>query len=310
MNDTITDDAMERAALLALAIDNVTPPPGPRPSIDEVIAWHHRELAEPRASEVKGHVARDPACYQIWVDVREAESLAVQTRPESSRQPTAERTPATTAWRRLADWLGDWLAPLFSPRGLGVGAVALLAAALGIRLLQTPDLTAQLGADLANMGWDTAVTVDQWPGRGGISSKGLGEDWADPDRAMAHAAFAAGVREYLARNVDTRAGWSAVIEALPREAPSCAVGDDACVEMRPLLRQAGRWTAAVFLHCQGQPGKTAEAAGVSTRPAHLAEALRDYVPAADIAAGYRQWQRATAASYCREAAAMLHNAIR
>ena len=148
----------KQIGLLALALDNPPPPDGLAPDLNELLAWQQGKIPQPRADEIKSHIARDPEIYALWRQAREAQGVGQPAQTGLSRFKWPQ-------WPRL-------------PKGFAIGAYPLAIAAalllvIGIpRIGHQPTLSSQIDEDyqvLAPLGLNSG----QWLSGLGLHEKSL-----------------------------------------------------------------------------------------------------------------------------------------
>jgi hypothetical protein len=252
VTDELKNKPRRLEAMLALALGGQSAA-GPKPTFEEIAAWHAGHLSEPRASEVKAHVARDPECYRFWYELRLEERVSDQSRQTQQRDGAAQEDRASGPW----EWLKSQIpvsAIGMSAAGLAGAMAVVFAVMVALPLIRSPDLYERI--DLQYAAWeDEPPQVDVWPWRKSGVEKGLGsleELLAKPDPEKN--AFRVGVRTALQNLAADAAQWRKTIESLPDTLQPCVDGDakNRCRERQHLLHASGQWSALVFLSCKAQ----------------------------------------------------------
>lgn len=232
-------------AQLALRLP-APPPRGAPPSLAEIDAWRQGRLTAARAAEVMAYVARDPAYYQQWFELRRAAAEAVAP----VARPT--RGPGVVTWvgplRDLARWLG---ARWPSAALVGGGLATALLVGLAVTTLrppgQTPEWTRLLDEDQARWGPLAGGPATDWPWRGGVTRDTRGPTAAalTPEQQS----FQVGVRTVLAPAFAATPAGPAILQGLASQPGLCAVGDPACRDRQAAAQALGRWAALAHLAC-------------------------------------------------------------
>jgi len=233
-------------ALLALALDQ-EPAPGPRPTLEDVAAWHAGQLSGVRAEEVKAHVARDPECYGWWMELRAAEAQL-----ETSGGPTVKGEPEV----RPVPWWRRWLQASGERRslavgGLGVAVAAVLVVAVGVRMRLAPGLYE--GIDRGYEAWEGAGVSppEEWRWQTGLTRGSPPGPDSAPDSEGGVQAFRAGMRAGLEGLLPAGGVRSLISGGLPDDSPECPAGSAGtpCERQNQLMHATGRWGALIYLSC-------------------------------------------------------------
>lgn len=238
--------------MLALVLGGESAP-GPRPTFEEIAAWHAGRLREPRASKVKAHVARDPECYRFWYELRLEERAQVKEISTEAQSGTLPDERDQRLWTRLKSLLPVGVT------GMGItglaGAMALVfAVMIALPLIRSPDLYQRIDRQYAVWGEDALPEADIWPWRKKSVEKGLRslqEMLAKPDPEKN--AFRVGVRRGLQILTGNSEQWQKTIDGLPETMLACDEGEakTQCQEKQHLQQAAGQWSVLVFLSCKG-----------------------------------------------------------
>lgn len=71
------------------------PSQGPTPQLQEIAAWRQGTLSSHRSTEILSHVANDPACFQHWLDIVEAQRWVDEETGSASDTQNAAHSAAT-----------------------------------------------------------------------------------------------------------------------------------------------------------------------------------------------------------------------
>ena len=257
-------------------------PQGHAPHWHELAAWRAGNLPEPRATEVLSHVANDPACFQQWLDIAEAESWAEeealtdvsQSLTESAAvnqasdagtmvSSSTDRTRSTTDTPSLTSKVLDSLRSLFQqplPVYGGAFAAVMLAVLLAPLLNTGNALSLQEQLDRS---MDTYIESGQGylgtppPARSTRALGGLFDDLSTSD--VERLQFQFGMRQFnqqlqqsSAVQISTNTEWQSWLAALPENSIDCSTAADAahCSSVAVDLQQLGQWSLMNVAACQ------------------------------------------------------------
>ncbi len=274
-----TDD--NRLALAAVSLC-ANAPQGDSPEWHELAAWRAGTLPEPRASEVLSHVANDPACFQQWLDIAEAEAWAAEEALTAANQsssdtaatshasdtgntafaPTDRARPSTNAPSLMNKAL-DSIRSLFQqPMPVyGAAFAAVMLAVLLAPLLQTGNgLSLQQQLDRS---MDTYIESGQGyigtppPSRNTRKLGGLFEDLSTSDIEQLNFQFGMHqFNEHLQQSDSAQSSmstqWQSLLANLPNESVDCstAVDTEHCTSVAPYFQQLGQWSLMNAAACQ------------------------------------------------------------
>ena len=285
-NTEQTDDADDnRLAFAAVSVFGNTPK-GEAPQWHELAAWRAGILPDARAGEVLSYVANDPACFQQWLDIAEAEAwaqeeaLTVPDMPENvpenestiadnisdddaTSSPPADRNRTSSDTVSLTSKVIDSLRSLLQqPLPVYGGAfAAVMVAVLLVPLLQTGDgqsLQQQLDRSM-----DTYIESSQGYlgnpplSRNTRSLSGLFDDLSTSD--VERLQFQFGMHQFNqqlqqspAAQVSMNDDWQALLAALPEESVDCDTATDAahCGAVATDFQQLGQWSLMNAAACQ------------------------------------------------------------
>ena len=285
-NTDQTDDADDnRLAFAAVSLFGNTPK-GKAPQWHELAAWRAGILPDARAGEVLSYVANDPACFQQWLDIAEAEAWAQEEAltdihmrgnlPEiestiadnvsennAMGSSPAERNRTITDTSSLKSKVIDLLRSLFQqPLPVYGGAfAAVMAAVLLVPLLQTGDgLSLQQQLDRS---MDTYIESSQGylgnpplPRRTRALSGLFDElNTSDVERLQFQFGmhqFNQQLQQLPAAQVSMNDDWQAWLAALPEESVDCDTATDAahCGAVATDFQQLGQWSLMNAAACQ------------------------------------------------------------
>ena len=236
----------------ALALLLAEPPLslGTPPELWEVEQWRLGRLAEPRASQVRAHLAWNPAAFADLQELENAEPYLQQLEAVSQEKQSPSLGQRLWAWLRLhrdrADWR-RWEA------GLTTVSLVLLIA-VWVRTVSSPPWGPAI--DQGYTRWDSSrrLLAEDWPWWPAVS-RGLptkGETANQLPPTPERLAFRQGIRQGLERLIDQDPGWAPVREALPESPPLCPSGDRPCEQRRSVYQAAGRWAVLLYWQCRRQ----------------------------------------------------------
>ncbi|OED35003.1 hypothetical protein AB833_31595 [Chromatiales bacterium (ex Bugula neritina AB1)] len=120
-----------RLALSALLLNSAPPAAGAVPDDGELWDWIHGEVASPRSGEVNQHIARDPAVYERWRQMRvHIEEF------EAEEEQTADfvEKDLKSIWSDLGEFFRQrWLRP-----GAAISTTIVAAASLALVIVLVP----------------------------------------------------------------------------------------------------------------------------------------------------------------------------
>ncbi|MCB1876532.1 MAG: hypothetical protein KDH88_11215 [Chromatiales bacterium] len=237
MNDDKSTSDNEIARLLWVLDDASAP--GRKPDLEEIAAWHEGRLNAERAGQVKAHVARDPGCYALWVELRRSEA-ELRTERVSLRKRRSWLHGLRSWWQRPAAfaWLG--------------GAVtAMLAVILVLPVILDARLTGNIDDRIAGFQLPPTDMQTAWPW-GRLIPKGVESIPAeDQDEILA---LRAGIRRALVALAGADNTTARLVQRLPELAPACADGDRDCQTRRMWLGELGRLLVLGRLSCARSGG--------------------------------------------------------
>ena len=268
-----SDASDNRFAFAAVSLCGNTPK-GSAPQWHEVAAFRAGTLPEDRASEVLSHIANDPACFQQWLDIAEAEAWAEEEaltdidlpaeEPLISGQPggagnvalpAADRNHEVTGTPSFASKVSDTLHSLFKqPLPVYGGAfAAVVLAVLLAPLLPTgsgPSLQQQLDRSM-----DTYIETGQGylgappPPRNTRSMSGLFDELSNSDVERLHFRygmyqFNQNLKQAPAAQAPMNPEWQTWLAELPDAAVDCNTTADAthCDSTATDYQQLGQWS--------------------------------------------------------------------
>lgn len=214
--------------MLRLVVDSRSAT-GRKPDLEEIQSWHLGRLSEPRASEVKSHVARDPECFQLWSELVAAEQ---QTQSIADTAVPAQSTDGL--WYRFKRW---WKTPL---QAWASGTVATAALVLFVIVMLPQSATWSPLQDPVR----AELTYD-WP----YESMSLtrGGDLVYRDKI----ALQSGLRQAIAVTTTGIEHWQMVVKRMPKVPLSCTEQSDvaACNRSNDLLTRVGIHSGVLYLAC-------------------------------------------------------------
>ena len=275
------DDNDNGLAFAAVSLCANTPQ-GQAPQWHELAAWRAGNLPEPRATEVLSHVANDPACFQQWLDIAEAESWAEEEALTDVNQsltesvgvnqvsdagtmtsPSTDRTRSITDTPSLMSKALDSLRSLFQqPLPVYGGAFA----AVMLAVLLAPLLNTGNGLSLQEQldrSMDTYIESGQGylgtppPPRSTRTLGGLFDDLSTSD--VERLKFQFGMRQFdqqlqqsSAVQISANTEWQSWLTALPEDSIDCSTTADAahCSSVAVDLQQLGQWSLMNVAACR------------------------------------------------------------
>lgn len=242
---------------------------GRAPEFHEIEDWQEGRLSETRSAEVMSYIANDPEYFQMWSDICEAHSYAIEEQNEAIWQSNAEAssatladTPGTRVDGSRVDGNTGWLAKLrdsFTMPQLA-GAMAAVLGALIIIPLFTPDsgLSVDGYYEHSLERYLESGAAMQLQAPSAKATKGLAEVLGDaavqqPDRYNARFGLKRVASEMLAKqSPQDEDAWQAWLETLPSELLDCSSQPDseACVQNADTFQAAGSWTLLTHAQCQ------------------------------------------------------------
>jgi len=215
------------AAILGLIADNAEPI-GPAPDLKEIQDWHLGKLEESRATEVKTHVARNPACFQLWADI-----MAAETAIES------EIAVEESIFQKLINRIKQWRAN--TSRMWVEGGLATAVAVMLVIIVVPFDRDGWSPDDNPIV---SGIEYD-WPYLSLSTSRG-GELTHQQKTALK-----SGLRQGLQLTTQGKQGWQVAIDSLPKSSISCdkEVNKDGCERESDLLKKVGLHASVLYLAC-------------------------------------------------------------
>ena len=214
------------AAMLGLLADD-TEPNGPTPSLQEIQNWHLGKLDAQRAAEVKSHVARDPACYQMWSDL-------VASEKETEVQELAKQDLITSLMRKMKMW---WMSP--PSFWIGSGLVTTAIVVLAVIIVPVHQTWSPIDDPvIAELGYE-------WPYESLSVTRG-GELSYRQKIAMQ-----TGIRSGIEITTQSKAGWDVAIKNLPNETLNCdkETNKNECEQQTRLLHSIGLHAGVMYMAC-------------------------------------------------------------
>jgi len=236
-SSSISSNSHKKAVLLALS---VAPPvaSGKRPGLLEIDLWRRNKLSKKRHLEVKSYIARDSECFQLWLDLLDAER---QLKLEKQASHITLWQKIVTAWKNEKKlWMGG---------GLVAATTAVFVAVFGLKVFLAPDIL--YGINQNYQQFDSHPFAAQWHYQD--YDKGLSFSIPTP-YDIAKKAVLVGVREGLTelhQSAKLSHEWQAIINQYPNTLPRCeaTLSTEQCQQQNVLLTDFGRWLALVQLQC-------------------------------------------------------------
>jgi len=225
-DDNKPSDLDRLAATLTLIADREAPI-GARPDLKEIQDWHLGVLDDARAAEVKTHVARDPACYQMWSELLAAEATAEHAQSDKVNWLIA-------LFAKIKTWLTT-PTPIWVGGGLATAMVVVLA------VIITP----------GNPDWsptDNPVNFDReanWPYLGKSISRSGELTYRNK------IALQTGLSDGIRLSTQGNSSWTEALEYLHDMPQSCDDAKDktVCVSQTRLMRKTGLHASVLYLAC-------------------------------------------------------------
>ncbi len=214
-------------SLLGLLADQEIPT-GPTPTLLEIQDWHLGKLDQKRAAEVKMHVARDPACYQMWSDLLAAEKEPTLTPDQPQSVLSVIANKCKQSWRKPdPSWLGG---------GLVTAAVVSI---IAVVLMPGQEIWSPIDDPIvAPLDYD-------WPYASMSSTRGGKLSY------RMKIAVQTGIRKGIEITTQGQQGWNEAINSLPPEALSCEkeTNKQVCEQETKLLQKVGVHAGVFYLAC-------------------------------------------------------------
>lgn len=284
----------KQIGLLALALDNPPPPDGVAPDLNELVAWQQGRVPQPRADEIKSHVARDPEIYALWRQAREAQAVV----------------PPFQTWLnrfKLPQWIGR-------PERFATGAYPLAIAAALLLVIVLPQLghSPTLSSQI-DEGYQTLTPLNvssaQWLSGLDVHEKSLEMPTSNsPNLSELKLPINAGIRQGLQDLTATHkldGSWLAALRFYPPLQARCPEGKN-CDARFAVLKEFGRWVTLNRLQCLDST--------VTTQPkpdeqlSHFIEAAAGHQELSGFRRLLEQWQTEMAhdpARFCQKIAEVL-----
>ena len=219
--------AQERITVMLGLLADSEAPVGPRPDLKEIQDWHLGKLDEARADEVKSHVARDPACFQLWSELLAAEAT------DEHEQPVEMNWLAQTS-KKIKTWMTT---P--SPSWVGGGLATAMVIVLAVIIV--PE----------QRSWsptDEPISVDmeaQWPYLGKSITRGGKLSYRNK------VAFQTGISEGIKLSTQNKQSWAHVLEYLHDTPQVCDDAKDKilCETQAQLMKKTGLHASVLYMAC-------------------------------------------------------------
>jgi len=266
---TSSDDPTEDNTLAYAAITLCANPlQGAPPQWQELVAWRNGTLDNTRSAEVLSHVANNPACFQQWLDVAEAQSwVAEESRlaiEADAAEPigTSERKTFASSPYSTSNAPGVTSGPARFIQALrsffqqplpvyGGAFAAVIVAVLVAPLLRTGDglsLQQQLDRSTDAFISEGAGFAGSPPaGRNTRSLAGLFDELSINDVERLH--VLTGQQHFLdklqlASGAPVADAWQDWFAELPSEGADCAAATDSthCLDVADELQMLGQWS--------------------------------------------------------------------
>lgn len=298
MADIPNKQKLEKAqAIIALAADK-SEAKGEKPTLEEIVAWHEKRMDEPRASEVKAHIARDPEAYQMWFEYREANQ---QFSKESSNQVKSK-----TSWKDSLSKIIESIIPTAIKPSYGVAGIAASVAGfmLVIPMFLGHGLEQRLDSGYSN--WSGEVSAENWMWDQAMMPKSL-LPFSAPD--VSQQAFQNGFREGLSELTKGDSEWKTRIEQIHLNESTCSSEDEACIDFEKLNLLAGRWAALSYLQCQTQNIDLNEALGFIE---NISEEMENLALGGKVPNQFKKWSQITPNNetvYCKQLTGLINTGL-
>ena len=226
-------------ALLALALD-AKKTMGIKPSLLEIDLWRRGKLNKQRSAEVKSFVARDSDCYQLWMDLLEAEQVLAAEKQQQKDKARQSRL----------DWFAS-INPLNFGGGLVFATTACLIAVVSLKMLLQPNLLGSIDNDYASFSGNPMAA--HWYYQSNDKSFNFKPPTAyDKLKPIVLVGIYSGLSELQqSGQLANTEQWNEVISAYPTNTTVCVAGDQqaSCQQQQDLLKNFGRNLALLQLSC-------------------------------------------------------------
>ena len=213
-------------AILGLLADQVSPI-GPAPTLLEIQDWQSGKLDDKRAAEVKSHIARDPACYQMWSDLLAEEK-------QSATMTEHQQSYFSKTFNKIRNW---WTTPVqvWASGGLVTAMVIIMV------FVFEPGQKGWSPADdpiVANLDYD-------WPYAAISATRGGELNYRQK------IALQTGIRTGLEITTQGKSGWSIATNSLPSEALPCEseANNDDCIRQTKTVQKIGLHAGVLYMAC-------------------------------------------------------------
>lgn len=228
-NNNRDDKASPEERLLGLVrlLSDQESPAGPTPTLQEIQDWHLGKLDEKRAQQVKTHVARDPACYQLWRDLIAAEKEA----------ELVTEKPVSIVSKLLNLFKQWWTTPTRSWAGTGM-VTAMLVVVVAVLMPYFGSWSPLDDPIQAELEYD-------WPYAGMSITRGGDLDYRQK------VAIQVGLRKAIQTTTLAKQGWAEALQSLPEKTLPCDKATDVqvCQQSTKILSNVGLHTGVQFLAC-------------------------------------------------------------
>ncbi len=240
-SETSDKNAEHRLALLGLALDT-QPPPGPRPSLEEIDQFRLNHLPKKRAAQVKAYIARDNECYQAWSDLLASEQQ-INSHFVSTPKISIIQRCLNAINREPAIWIGG---------GFATAAASVFIGVVLVKTLLMPGMVDGINNDYVR--FSGSPDINAWI-QYANSEKNI--EFKKPGAYDRHKlAILVGVHQGLIElQEDGRLGqsknWTKLIQSYPERSPDCQNQQNPanCENQNQILVNLGRWVTLVQLKC-------------------------------------------------------------